>query len=346
MMDEIAAVKTLKGADTAAGSQLAIARARHQLLARIDEDTAERRRAPSKCRRAFAMVVAVAASSAITIGLVSVGNEPPRAEAAAVRALDSAAVHVQQLQLPTTQPGQYLLQERVQITWGSAADADRNIRVGRDGKPVAWATKRVVQVWIPHDRSDLWVVHEQAAPFAIGSKDAEAFVDQPEDELWKALNGVFGSHWSYPHPTQYAELYRDYPRDPGDLLDYLRAHPIGDGNSDAAVFDDIGTILRDGTAPVDLRAALYRALTRIPGVTLASDQANLAGETGVAVAYPDQGQLIFSPTTGAFIGERDVSPGFPDVRGLGPDKVTLSTVVSTRVVDHAPVAKAQATDNR
>ena len=54
---------------------------------------------------------------------------------------------------------------------------------------------------------------------------------------------------------------------------------------------------------MDLRSALYQALTRIPGVTLASNEANLAGQSGVAVAYPGQGQLIFDPGTGAFIGE-------------------------------------------
>ena len=341
MMDEIAAVKKLKGVDTPASSQLAVARARHQLVERIDEETGGRHRTRSTRRRAFAAVAAVAATSIITVGLVSGGSEPPRAEAAAVRALDSAAEHVRQLDLPTTRPGQYLLQERIQVTWGSAADADRNIRVGGDGKPVVWATKRVFQVWIPHDPSDLWVVRERAEPFALGSKDAQAFVDPPEDEVWKARNGVFGSHWTYSHPSQYAELYRDYPRDPAELLDYVREHPVGDGTTDAAAFDDIGSILRNGTAPVDLRSALYQALTRIPGVTLASDEANLAGQNGVAVAYPGQGQLIFDPSTGAFIGERDVSPGFPDVAGLGPDKVTLSTVVSTRVVDHAPLAAAQ-----
>ena len=130
MMEEIAAVKKLKGADAPTGSQIAVARARHQLIERINEETVGRR-APSARRRALAMVAAVAATAIIAVGLVSGGSEPPRAEAAAVRVLDSAAEHVRQLDLPTTQPGQYLLQERVQVTWGCAPGRRRTQHPGR-----------------------------------------------------------------------------------------------------------------------------------------------------------------------------------------------------------------------
>jgi hypothetical protein len=340
-VDEIAAFRSLKGANTPPGSDLGIARARHLLLERIDAEARAGRRPFGSPRRKVLTVVGLAAAiSSIALGLVTIGNEPPRAEAAAVEVLNSAADHVVQLRLPALHPGQYLLQERVQVTWGSAGDANRDVLLGRDGKPVVWATRRIAEVWIPYDPSDEWVVRERVVPFGFASKDAVSFAGKPEDDVWKARNGVFGSHWTYKHPSQYAALYRDFPRDPEKLLSYVKEHPSGEGASDADAFDDIGEILRDGSAPADLRSALYQALTHIPKVSLVSDSANLAGQSGVAVEYPGEGQLIFNPKTGAFIGERNVSPDFPTVPGLGPDKVTFSTVVTTHVVDRAPIDEA------
>ena len=340
-MDEIAEFRKLKDANTPRGSDLGIARARHLLLKRIEaEDTSVRRRFVTPRRKAIAMVGLAAAMSSVALGLVTVGNEPPRAEAAAVEVLNSAADNVERLNLPALHPGQYLLRKRVQVTWGSAGDANRDVLIGSDGKPVVWATKRVAEVWIPYDPKDEWVVRERVVPFGFASDDAAAYAGKPEDEVWKARDGVFGSHWTYKHPTTYADSFRNYPRDPEKLLSYVKDHPSGQGGSDAAAFDDIGEILRDESAPADLRAALYQALTHIPRVSLVRDAANLAGQSGVAVEYPGEGQLIFNPDTGAFIGERNVSPDFPSVPGLGADKVTFSTVVTTNVVDRAPLDEA------
>lgn len=340
-MDEIAEFRKLKGASTPPGSDLGIARARHLLLKRIDaEDMSVRRRLGTPRRKALAVVGLTAAISSVALGLVTVGNEPPRAEAAAVEVLNAAAGNVEKLSLPTPHPGQYLLQKRVQVTWGSAGDANRDVLIGSDGKPVVWATERIAEVWIPYDPADEWVVRERVVPFGFASDDAAAFASKPEDHVWKARDGVFGSNWTYKHPTKSADLFRDYPRDPEKLLSYVKDHPSGEGASDADTFDDIGEILRDESAPADLRAALYQALTHIPKVSLVSDSANLAGQSGVAVEYPGEGQLIFNPKTGAFIGERNVSPDFPAVPGLGADKVTFSTVVTTNVVDRAPLDEA------
>lgn len=338
-MDEIETMRQLKDDFTPETDDLALARARHQLIQRIEVERARPRR--STKRRMLAGIALTAAASAVALGLVTFGNEPPRAEAAAVLALTSAAENVKDLRLPVAGPGEYLLQKRVQVTWGSAGDANRKILTGSDGSPVAWATQRIDEVWIPHDPADEWVVRERVRPTHFASRDAIALAGPSEDHLWKATRGIFGAHWHYDHPSTAEKRFAAYPRDPQKLLDYVRTHPTGRGDTDADTFDDIGELLREGAAPADLRAALYRALTLLPDVSLVSDSVNLAGQSGVAIGYPDEGELIFDPDTGAFIGERIVSPDFPAVPGLGPDKVTLSTAVTVRVVDSAPVENAR-----
>lgn len=342
-MDEIETMRQLRDDFTPPANDLALARARHRLIERIEvERSRPQRTRPQRSvkRRLIVGVALTAAASAVVLGLVTPGNEPPRAEAAAVAALTSASENVQKLELPVTKPGQYLLQKRVQVTWGSAGSADRKILTGSDGEPVVWATERTDEVWIPHDPADEWVVRERVRPTHFASKDAVTLAGPAEDHLWKAPNGIFGSHWRYEHPSTYEKRYASYPRDPEKLLAYVREHPTGEGGSDANAFDDIGEILREGAAPADLRAALYQALTLLPDVSLVSDSVNLAGRSGVAIGYPDQGEMIFDPDTGDFIGERTVNPDFPPVPGLGADKVTLSTAVTVRVVESAPVANA------
>ena len=92
--------------------------------------------------------------------------------------------------------------------------------------------------------------------------------------------------------------------------------------------------LRSGLVPADLRAALYQTLTRLDGVDLVDQAVNLDGRVGTAIGI-DDGQfrqdIIIDPTTGAFIGEREVLTG--DYEGA-PDGTTFSyTAVSTAVVD-------------
>ncbi|MCW2839115.1 MAG: putative polymerase sigma (70) factor [Aeromicrobium sp.] len=339
MMDEIEAFRQLRDHATPPADEVGLARAREQLTRQLSVPRPRLRRGHLR-RRVVAVTGLVAAASAVTLGLVTVGNEPPRADAAAVTALTSASDHVLDVPLPVTAPGQYLLRRQVQVTWGSAGDANRAVVTGSDGEPVVWATERTNEVWIPHDPTDEWVVRERSRPSHLVSKDAAALAGPTEDDLWKAPNGIFGPHWRYAHPTTYERRYADHPRDPEDLLAFIESRPSVAGGGDAVAFGDIGDILREGAAPADLRAALYQALALIPRVTLVSDSVNLAGQAGVAIGYPDEGQLIFDPQSGAFIGERDVSPDFPAVPGLGKDKVTFSTVVTIRVVDTAPVADA------
>ena len=101
-----------------------------------------------------------------------------------------------------------------------------------------------------------------------------------------------------------------FPTDPLTAYDRILAH-VGDGGHsvEGQVFDAIGTALRESPAPSDLRAALYRALALVPGVTLVGTLTDRAGRSGTAVAFTEAGtrrELIFDPETSELLAEREV----------------------------------------
>ncbi|WP_214411300.1 hypothetical protein [Sphaerisporangium fuscum] len=61
--------------------------------------------------------------------------------------------------------------------------------------------------------------------------------------------------------------------------------------------------------PPKLGAALYRAVARIPGVTIVDDSQDAAGRAGIAVAREDAGtrtECIFARDTLEYLGQRKI----------------------------------------
>ncbi|MEU8196483.1 CU044_5270 family protein [Microbispora amethystogenes] len=86
---------------------------------------------------------------------------------------------------------------------------------------------------------------------------------------------------------RYEELAK-LPTDPDDLLKAIYADPEtkeGDGTTrQQRAFGTIGTLLEQEVLPPALGAALYRAVARIPGVTIVDRSQDAAGREGIAVA--------------------------------------------------------------
>lgn len=112
--------------------------------------------------------------------------------------------------------------------------------------------------------------------------------------------------WSTPTP----EFLARQPRDPDALLAALRkADPSQGGRQfpeDQLAFTRIGLALDSGIVPADLRAALYQAARRIPGIKLVDDVVTLDGRHGRAVGYTFNGQRseIIIASNGQSIGSR------------------------------------------
>lgn len=139
-----------------------------------------------------------------------------------------------------------------------------------------------------------------------------------------------GGSWQDPTPSFLAEL----PRDPAQLYARLQADAPDNGRGNAELLVYAADALRTGLVPADLRAALYRTLTRLDGVDLVDQAANLDGRVGTAIGIDDgrfRQDIIIDPVTGTFIGEREVLTGDYD---NAPEGTTFShTAVITAVVD-------------
>ena len=134
--------------------------------------------------------------------------------------------------------------------------------------------------------------------------------------------------WQVPTP----EFVERLPRDPLALLARLEAdHPGRWANPFSGAVDALRTAL----LPADVRAALYRALTGLPGVHLHPDAVEHGGRSCTVLVH-DAGrtrtELFVDERDGAFAGERDVTR--TDSRcGLPAGTLVAETVVRTAVVD-------------
>ncbi|WP_328325898.1 CU044_5270 family protein [Kribbella sp. NBC_00382] len=161
--------------------------------------------------------------------------------------------------------------------------------------------------------------------------------------------------WSYPT----AAFLARQPRDPDALLAVLRNDPLFDHkpnalerarekamSKDEIAFGRITRVLESGFAPANLRAALYQAARKIPGIQLLGDVTTLDGRPGRAIGYTGVGQrqdLIISPTTGESIGSRLVTnkegAALAKANQTGneqPGDIEHETAVTARLTHTAP----------
>jgi hypothetical protein len=123
------------------------------------------------------------------------------------------------------------------------------------------------------------------------------------------------------------------PTDPGELVVYARSWPYDgrDASSPMTENDYIQSyvalmgILRENPAmPGDLRAAIFEALARIPGIEMTEDEVDARGRHGVGFkAGPRFGVDIVDPDTYEYLG----------MRGMNEGVEQRSAVVERAVVD-------------
>lgn len=137
-------------------------------------------------------------------------------------------------------------------------------------------------------------------------------------------------NWQHPTPEFCAEL----PRDPQRLYARLDTDsPNRPGYLGVVTY--AVDALRSGLVPADVRAALYRALLLVPGMSIDEPASNLDGRRGVALAVDDgryRREIIIDAGRGQFIGERDTLTRDEPLRGLVTGTVTTSTAVTTATV--------------
>lgn len=244
---------------------------------------------------------------------------------------------------------EYLLLET--HSWGTS-------HVGTRWRTFLFKAESWRREWIPGDRRRDWLSENESTGVrewlagsekrAIANGFGEFVAPRPGGRRRAAggeYHGPIEGSWQTPTPTFLAAL----PRDPGQLYQRLCADSPAGRAGYVGPFVYAVDALRTGLVPADLRAALYRALRSVPGLTVVPDAANPDGTPAIALRLdhsPRRSEVFVDPVTGQFIGERETC--IADVRhGLGfalrAGWVLRSSAVTRAVVDGIGVRRGGAT---
>jgi hypothetical protein len=363
-MDELTLLHHLRD-DVAAPSADVLADARRQLTQQqLALPKARVRRRPAMRRR---IVIAAATVAAVTGGLVALNatgtsehrathrptTHPAVVPVSAVTLLDAAASRTLRIGDVALKPGQYRY-VRTHAWYGFG-----------DGLGVFYLTEQRNEEWIPANEKATWYWRDTrpvGAKFFTAADEryvrtrnpgelktqVERYTGRlgtmlaelhPDGSTSPAGDGIAPPSWGGPTSAWLATL----PRDPDALLRrmYADAPPPKAGSSldkyDFA-FAAVGDVLRSGLVPADLRAALYRAAAKIPGIKVVDSATNLDGRRGVAIARVQseadlRHELIFDSAAGQLIGERDVAGANAHIRNVPVGATVASTSFTVGVAD-------------
>ncbi|MGW6444120.1 CU044_5270 family protein [Lentzea sp. NPDC055074] len=321
--------------DVAPMSDEAFERGRAALLARIDADEsaqdsgevvalARRRRRHVPLLAAAAVMLVIAGAALVAPSLISRLDGPSVGSAEAADLLSKAANLTGDAKL---RPGQYL-QVNLDARW-YLLDARHRFLYLQDQRQ---------QTWIPADRAGTWLYRHRMVgdrQWLIGS-ERENSGDVPK-ELHKdseststggpALHDKIDASFRAPS----VEYLATVPLDPAQLYEKLRDEA---GTNDGNVFMQmVGDGLDSGAYPAEVRSAVYRALSHLPGLEVTEDVAVFDGRRGTAFGVTEgevTEQLVIDRATGEYLGSRTVLA--EDAWGLKEGQVIGTTSVTTKVV--------------
>ncbi|GAA3868198.1 hypothetical protein GCM10022381_09500 [Leifsonia kafniensis] len=291
--------------------------------------------------RRFGLVaigIGAIAAALIVMGVIMPVGSTGGATAQAAEFLTTAANATIETSDPVVGPGQYL-----RISTNSASGASNG------GDRTMWLIPTTGVLYIPADRTHTWVWERHELPATVffgeaGRAAAERYDLDPDNQNDPLRNGVLRAEGGafFGGSVQSERVLDQLPRDPSALRDHFYDEYSGGSSSiDEDVWVRITGLLRTGEVPADLRAALYRTLALIPGVTITEEEVTLDGQAGVALGRtePARGsiareEIIIDPITGLLIGERTVT--LADQEDI-PAGTTISwSSVHTSVVDVTP----------
>lgn len=328
-MDDLTLLRSIR--EPEAPSADALARGRTALFERmLDKPVPKRSRRGIPIAGFSALGAGAVVTALVLTNVVGLAGWRGGAEPAAADVLHSAALAAIDSSDPVVGPGQYLLVATTAVYRAMAEGGAYLLQISDE-------------LYVPADRDDDWVWARHPATvyqtFGPASEAASADVDNahpgPAGELLQAPGGAFYGG----APARSYDDLDELPRDPVQLLNYIYRMTAGSGPSpdgEALVF--IADRLRAGAVPADLRAAFYEAAALIPGVTMTEGRATLDGRSGIALGR-DEGttnrqEIIIDPSTGLFIGEREVK--LSSNGDIPAGTIIAWSAVTTSVADSAP----------
>lgn len=240
----------------------------------------------------------VLAAIILIAGLPWLGREQGAAEAVAVLNELAGVAALQPAPVPATTPGyRYTKTDSMYL----------HMLVPRSGELIAALVPKTRATWIAPDGSGR--IRETAGEVVfLSERSRSAWQAAGSPALGLAINEDFG-----PQGLSFEDLSR-LPTDPSALATVIRERAQrADPPLDDEMFVVVGDLLRQQSAPPQVRAALYKVAAGIPGVELVGQVRDRAGRQGVAVAmtstYSGLKQrhvLIFDPRTSALLAEETV----------------------------------------
>lgn len=281
---------------------------------------------PGRARRlrlSLALLGPAGVAAAVIVLVSGVDDRRLGPAGAAARTLERAASAAAQAPAEVPAAGSWLrvrererrLVQNLADGWRLTATVERTTWIARDGRTrVRESAPRAVRFLTPRDR-ERWIAAgrpplvQPRRPPVAGS--GPGFTVGQERLSYRQLLAL---------PTAGAALHERLRRAAGSLGD----------SPEAETFVIIGDLLRSAPLSSRLRAALYRAASRIPGVRLARDARDPLGRRAVGVELSTGAQsfmLIFDPRTAEYLGDRTY---------LGRTLVSWRVVESRAVVSEAP----------
>lgn len=214
----------------------------------------------------------------------------------------------------------------------------------------AWTYFNTSVTYVPADRSGEWV-REFLPDIEIGalygptaaedsekwlqSLGSEYFVDRVSGGLYEGGegDGPVGEGPIVKYGSD--EYFAAMPRDPQQLLAWNRYRmEAGNAPGDSAVFGILVQDLVTNVAPPDLRAAMFRALALLPGVSLDTFDGAIATLSFRSTDYPRVDSVSIDTATGLVVGTAfTLGSGGTVVPDSVPDNRTWTTITA---VDTAP----------
>lgn len=159
-------------------------------------------------------------------------------------------------------------------------------------------------------------------------------------------------------PSDYPSLAA-LPTDPDALLRWVQAEntegpgvvpgKVGGAKPRSSqdyqmAFETLNTILRDSLLPPWTEAAIFRAMKKIPGVTLVDKAADAAGRPAIALGMIIEGwlheEVMLDPKSYAYLGERVISIKGHEMRGVGSNPNVVTGYVKKGILQNLTVRTA------
>lgn len=269
------------------------AQARERIL------TVERSARQSRGRRAGRLrLAAVAVGAVVTVAAVLLiaraGDPTPRASAAEL--LNTSASEVG-APIPPLGVGEYLYTQSV--------GTRRDVVVDENGDQRFETVRFDREMWIGRDGGGQVVAHE----FRAGS-------DKPKVTTTPLGNEDAPGPIGFPFGNRSLTLKQvtELPTDP-DLLTREVESSVAGSNGQGLAYhqlDLVAELLRNAPVPPELTAALYRVLSRLPGLETLGERRDSQGRAGQVIGATDSAaglrlELLLDPKTGLPLADRTVA---------------------------------------